>query len=247
MSGVGADFFNKDFNLFDAIRRADDGDTNAMYSVIAYIAMEDEGEQDLLEKKMEYVNRLIESGDKAALIMKGDCYRDGKGVAKDAEKAMALYNRAADAGILFGYECIGQMYFFGDGVDVDYEKAYEFLTKHADSLSPESTFLIGEMYRKGLFLPKDDKKAFDMYASIIKKNNTWMDDYYPLAAYMLAKYSAENTNMGYDLKWAYDAIEYVRKNVQKPHILSDGEYLTIDMIEELWQKILREKMRREHF
>ncbi len=237
MSGVGSEFFSKNFDLFDAINKAENGDTGAMYSVIAYIAMEDEGEQDLLEKKTEYIHKLIESGDQSALIMLGDCYRDGKGVPKDSEKALKLFMQAAEVGIKFGYECIGQMYFFGDGVDANYEKAYEFFAKHADSLCPQSTFLIGEMYRKGLYLSKDDKKAIKLYDSIIKKNNTWMDDYYPLAAYMLAKYTSEGIDTGYDLEWAFKAVEYVKKHVQTPHVLSENEYLTPEMINELWQKI----------
>ena len=240
MSGVGADFFNKEFDLLDAIKKADQGDTRAMYSVITYISMVEEEEQDLYEKKLEYIHKLIESGDEAAYIMLGDCYRDGKGVPKSAEKAMAYFQKAVDGGIHFGNECIGQMYFFGKGIDQDYEKAYEYLSKNGDSMGPESRFWIGEMYRKGLYLRQDDEEAIEMYDSIIEMDNSWMDDFYPLAAYMLAKYTLEGFDTGYDLEWAKKATEYVKQNANLPHALSEGEVLTLKMVDELWQEIYRE-------
>lgn len=240
MSGVKIESSGDSFDLLDMISKADNGDVKAMHAVIAYIAMEDENEQDLNEKRVEYINKLIDSGDKTALIMLAGCYKDGKGVPKDTNKAMEMYQEAADAGIKFGYECIGQMYFSGDGIKVDYEKAYEYYSKNFDELCPESAFHIGEMYRKGLFLEQDDDEAIEMYDSILEMKYACYDDYYPLAIYRLAEYTLKGFDTGYDLEWAKKAVEYVKDRVKKPYVLSGEEILTVEMIDELWLRAFRE-------
>jgi TPR repeat protein len=70
------------------------------------------------------VRKAAEQGLVAAEVRLAECYRDGRGVGRDAAQAAQWYRRAADAGDTTAQGTLGTMYAMGLGVERDDAEAY---------------------------------------------------------------------------------------------------------------------------
>ncbi len=231
-------FLNKDFDLLNALQKADKGDHDAMVDVLSYLAFEGSKEKDLEDLERKYAFQLAEKEDYVGLIMLGTNYQNGHLVPKDPQKALAFFQRAADIGCSFGYECIGEMYFFGDGVEQDYQKAFEFFTKDEGRKAPITNFLLGEMYRSGLYLEKNDDQAIEYYLKVVNVDYAKMDAYYPPAAFRLAEYFYYDDNRA-DLERAWVLICEAKQNISDHNKPASQVGISKEMIDELWMRIFR--------
>ena len=233
-------FIDREFDLAEELKKADEGDIHAIRNIIGYIAYQGEDEEDLLERKAEYVNKLAELEDPVALIYLADRYRAGENAERNIKLAIELYEKAAEKGIGFGNECIGELYYRGDGVEQNYEKAFEYFTKDDEEKSPVTDYLLGEMYRLGQYVDKDDETAKDHYLKIIHKNFPKLDSYYGPATYRLAEYCyAEADNKGIEEAWCY--IEEAKKEINPDCKTVKENGITEEMINNLWVKVFRKK------
>jgi TPR repeat protein len=236
-------FKDPEFDLVEALKKANEGDIHAIRNIIGYIAYQGEDEEDLLERKAEYINKLAELEDPVALIYLAERYRTGENVDRNVKLAIELYEKAAERGVSFGNECIGELYYRGEGVEQSYEKAFEYFTKDEDKKSPVTDYLLGEMYRLGQFVEKNDTVAKEHYLSIIHQDFPKLDSYYGPATFRLAEYSYAKADEGeIDEAWQY--IEEARKEIDPDCLTVKGTGITKEMIDDLWIQIFREKENR---
>lgn len=175
----------KKYNLYDLLRRADEGNLDAMEDAVAVLSVEgytdDDPDGEIAARQVSYLKKLAEAGKPFAYIMLADAYKNGNGVAMDTVEAIRLYERAVENGIRFGNECIGMIYYEGGGgIPQDFRKAYEYFTRDEGRKSACTYYSLGEMYRKGLYVEKDDMKACEQYGLIVNADGPYpeMDDYY---------------------------------------------------------------------
>lgn len=174
----------KQYNLYELLQKADDGDLEAMKTVVSVLRAEgytdDDPDGEISERIVTYLRQLAEAENPDEYIMLGDAFLKGDGVRKDPQEAIRWYEKAVEDGVGFGNECIGMMYFEGVDVPADYQKAYEYFTKDDNKKSFCTTYALGEMFRRGLYVTKDDSKACEYYASIVEDDGPYpeMDDYY---------------------------------------------------------------------
>ena len=182
----------KPYNLYELIRRADDGDIEAMFYVVCAIDLDglaqDDPDGEIADRRISYLKKLAETeGYENTLIMLGTSYQMGKDVKQDAAEAIKWFEKAVSKGIPFGNECIGSIYYNGDGVSVDYQKAFEYFTKDDCKKSFCTLYPLGEMYRRGLYVEKNLETAIEYYRGIVYSSGKHKeeDDYYWRACYRL--------------------------------------------------------------
>ena len=234
-------YFDPSFDLLQEIQKADAGDIDAIHGMLGYKPDEGDDEPDLQELRLKYINMLTEKEDPVGLIILADQFRKGTYGKKEPLEAIKLYRKAVDAGISFGLECIGHLYYLGEGVEKDYKKAFEYMTKESKQKAPETNFYLGEMYRDGLYCEQDDNKAIAMYIQIITGENTWMDMFYPLAAFRLAQYGVQDKLENVSVSDVYDLAEIAHKEILKPSKIASDRWITPEMAEKLWLDALRKK------
>lgn len=82
------------------------------------------------------VRKAAEQGLVAAEVRLAECYRDGRGVGRDAAQAAGWYKRAADAGDATAQGTLGTMYAMGLGVEQNDAEAYFWFAVAAGSEGP---------------------------------------------------------------------------------------------------------------
>lgn len=223
----------KEYNLYELLQKADEGDLNAMETVVSLLAAEgyitDDPEGEIAERQIQYLEKLAEAGKAFACIMLGDAHQKGQGTAKNVKEAIRWYEQAVANGIPFGNECIGLLYYEGKDIPVDYQKAYEYFTKDERKKSFCTTYSLGEMFRKGLFVSKNDKKACDYYEAIVYDDSPYaeLDDYYWRACYRLTVAFHYGEGRDKDLDVAVELMSKA-KNLYE----SQGEYVKDDISKE---------------
>lgn len=79
----------------------------------------------------------------------GNCYWNGKGVAKNLEKAFEWYFKAANKGLPHAQNQLGNCYQYGEGVKKDIRQALEWHTKAAEQGDAFSQIALGDYYYRG--------------------------------------------------------------------------------------------------
>ena len=232
-------FFDRDFDLSEALKKADEGDIHAIDAVLGYIIHEGDGEEDLQEIRKKYILKLIDMESPIGYIMLAECYKDGDLFEKDTSKALELYQKAAEHGVGYGNECIGEMYYYGDGVEKNYQRAFEFLTKNKKSKSPATDYILGEMYRLGQFVEKNDDTAEEHYINIVRDDPGARDAYYGPAAFRLAEYYFSRGDDWIERAWIF--IEEAKKHISPDSVVAKLVGITKNMVEDLWLEVFRKK------
>ena len=94
----------------------------------------------------------------------GNCYAEGKVVAKDKAEAVRWYRKAAEQGHVVARHELGVLYFHGiGGVTNNYAEAVRLFRKGAESGYARSIHNLGTCYMEGLGVPQDRAEAFRLY------------------------------------------------------------------------------------
>lgn len=233
-----------DHNLFEILKKADEGDLDAMSTAIMLLPAEGylDDDPDIYERYLSYLHTLIEAGDSTACIILGDAYANGSGVAVDGEKAIEYYAMAAERGESFGYECIGMLYYAGEIIQADYKAAFEYFTKVDGHKSFCTLYSLGEMYRVGLYVEKDLSKACEYYREIAFSDEKYadMDDYYWCACYRLGHALHTGEGVPIDPKAAYGLLSKAKALVEKRGDSSRDAGITYDEVFTEWAEMSRD-------
>ncbi len=233
-------------NFAEILKKAEEGDLDAMYDAVLYMAAEGytgkDAEPEINGRYMAYLQKLVQSGNKTCLILLATAYRNGEIVEADPQEAIRLYELAAEKGIRFGNECIGMMYYEGTAAGKDYEKAYAYFRKNRGKKSFCTLYALGEMYRLGLYVKKNLKKACEYYSRIAydESNSADIDDYYWRAQYRLACAKHCGRGTAKDLEEALRLIGSAKKLGRTEDEVIPGEGITEEAILQEWLQISRE-------
>ncbi len=151
-------------------KAADNGNTDAMYSIGCMFADGHGVEQDYA-KAMEWYRNAADNGNADAMNSIGYMYDCGNGVEQDYEKALEWYEKAIDAGNVDSMYNIGSMYEYGNGVEQDYTKAMECYTKAASNGNASAMNNIGYLYACGNGVVQNYTKAIEWYAKSADSGN----------------------------------------------------------------------------
>jgi TPR repeat protein len=92
------------------------------------------------------------------LVLLGECYDNGKGVAQDHNTAIDWYKKSASQDNRNALCKLGRIYIESNGVDVDYEQGLKYLKAVARQLA-EAQFLVAQCYDKGQGVQQNHKEA----------------------------------------------------------------------------------------
>ena len=206
--------YDEDFDLEDAIRKAEAGDRDAKIALVCYMAISGLATKNADPQMQETYHRhlcdLVKAEYVPAYIMLADAVLDGIGCKQDAAEAIRWYEKAVENGEPFGNELLGEMYYLGKGVPVDYKKAFAYFTKDHSKKSFCTRYHLGEMYRQGLYVEKDLAKACEYYADVAfdELEERHRDDYYWRACYRLGVALHHGDGVDKDLERASLLLHY---------------------------------------
>jgi len=103
---------------------------------------------------------LADRSDPAGELWLAHLYREGLGVAPDAQQAAALLTKAADAGSAVAAGALGKLYLDGDGVLQDAGAAQTWLRRAAQHGDAAAQRELGLLYERGLGTAKDPRTAY---------------------------------------------------------------------------------------
>jgi len=123
-------------------------------------------------KAFEGYKAKAEKGDPVAQNNLGNCYDNGKGVAKDEMQAVSWYRKAADQGDAFAQYNLGVCYANGEGVPKDEMQAVSWYRKAADQGDAFAQSNLGFAYHYGHGVIKNEIEAYAFYnlAGITNEN-----------------------------------------------------------------------------
>jgi len=110
-----------------------------------------------------------EQGDCNAMIVLGDLYRWGEGIARDMEKCFYWTKKAAALLNPVAYQYLGYHHEIPVGysdindADADYKSVFDCFFKGAVLGDSNSLYKVGDMYFTGKFVEKDQRFAFSLY------------------------------------------------------------------------------------
>jgi TPR repeat protein len=104
-----------------------------------------------------------EAGSPRGMMLLGDCYDMGAGVAKDPKECALWYGKAANAGNSFAMVGLGMCLRSGSGVKKDEKAAVEWFRKSAELGDPGGMQLLGSCYSSGTGVDRDSEEAVKWY------------------------------------------------------------------------------------
>lgn len=121
-----------------------------------------------------------EAGNPSACMLLADCYKNGRGIAPDAEQAFSWYQKAAELGDASGMIALANCYRDGIGTEKNAEQAFSWDVRAAELEDPSAMFNVAICYEDGLGTEADAEKAFQWYSKAAEGENV-------LAMYNLAR------------------------------------------------------------
>jgi len=240
----------KDFNLLEAIRKADAGDLDAMFEVASYLVYGDQNEElepEIAERAINYYQICAANGDTYAMLDLGGMYIEGRGVEKDREKALEWYQKAVELGEPIAYRCLGNFYRYDnleDGKvvltkDIDrIKKAHEYFVAGSELDNENCLYELGDMFMEGLIENKDTSKAFELYERaydiILEQkdyNPGYINDCESDVTYRLAKCYHYGHGIDKDIKEAWEYIKTAFKEVKRRS--EEGDMFGASFFEEI--------------
>lgn len=163
------------FNYYEEMKRAEEGDLNAMFNMAAYIVWADKSapiEPEAAERAVKYYKANAENGDTDSMLDLGAMYLEGRGVEKNEKEAVMWYEKAAEHNGQRACRCLGNYYRYdvlNDGTPVPtanparLKKALKWYRLGAKRGEENCMYELGDYYRKGIIVKKNEKKAFKLY------------------------------------------------------------------------------------
>ena len=179
-----------DLNYLEEMKRAEEGDLDAMFNVASYTIWGDltsPVEPEAAERALKYYFANADAGDTDAMLDLGAMYAEGRGVEKDKESALFWYQKAAELDGYRACRCLGNMYKYDvvdDGTPVPtndqerLQKALEWYELGTERNEENCIYELGDFYRYGIIVQKDEKKAFELYSEAYQVCCYIMEDHY---------------------------------------------------------------------
>jgi TPR repeat protein len=158
-------------NLYDLIKKADSGDTEAQYKAADYILHEidlDDNESEIVEKVFSYLRNAAMSGfyHGVAALELGEQYLSGRHIEKDYKNAVMWFRAAILKKQPIGYYHLGCCFLRGLGVPQDFAKAFDSFLKGSLTGYINNTIMLGDMFKKGEFVNTDYEYAVRLYQHV---------------------------------------------------------------------------------
>ena len=226
-------------NLFEWIKKADNGDAEAQWRVAWYIVWEDQNEPiepDWLERALEYFELSASQGYGDAMLDLGAMYCDGRGVERSKNKALYWYKKAAEMLHPKAFRCLGYAleiplgYLDPNDEYADYKTAFGYFLKGAILDEPNSVYKLGDMYFSGKYVDVDRRFAFKLYEESYTYIDSIDDDSYASVCLRLGEcyYRGVGTNQDIVVAREYieNAIEGYKYRIERgdPPIFTDSGY-----------------------
>ncbi|MCL2016767.1 MAG: sel1 repeat family protein [Defluviitaleaceae bacterium] len=158
-------------DLYEEIKKADNGDKNAQMLVANYMIFEqgDDIPSDWAERAIKYYESAAEQGEMAACLNLSVVYRFGKGVPRNREKVFFWLNKAAKSLYPAAFRYLGYALEIPVGYNdvydetADYKAAFCYFFKGAMLDDADCFYKMGDMYFSGKYVEMDKEFAFKMY------------------------------------------------------------------------------------
>jgi TPR repeat protein len=121
-------------------------------------------------KLFEDTKAKAEKGDAKGQFDLGNCYEEGRGVAKDVEEAVKWYRRAAEQNYAGAQYYLGVCYDAGAGVAKDEVEAVKWYRKAAEQNYADAQCILGVCYANGVSVAKDEVEAAKWYRKAAEQN-----------------------------------------------------------------------------
>jgi len=133
-----------------------------------------------------------------AMVMVGQYYREGKGVAQSFKKAFEYCMMAAELGDAHAQHSIGAMYAYGVGVEKCLEKSFHFFMLAASQSHPSAQCKVGNLYYKGEGVSQSLDKAIEWWSKAAENGDAD-------AQYFLGRlyYTGEGVKQNYEKAFEY--------------------------------------------
>ena len=209
-------------NLYELIKKADNGDAEAQWRVAWHIVWDEETEPiepDWLERALDYFERSASQGYGDAMLDLGALYRVGRGVSRDIEKAFYWFNQAASILHPKAFRClgyaleipVGYLDPYDEADKEGYKNAYKYFIKGAILNEQNSIYKIGDMYYSGKYVDADREFAFFLYQQSYDCIEYIDDDSYASVCLRLGECYCYGTGTAQDIGKATD---YINKAIK---------------------------------
>lgn len=128
-------------------------------------AMQAQADQKLINK--------AHKGNTAAMVLLGECYENGAGVALDSAQALKWFQRAAEQGDGEGWLRVSQYYLRGTLLPADTARYLAIRQEWADKGLPNGLTALGVAYECGYGVKADTARALELYEQAVKKGSSW--------------------------------------------------------------------------
>lgn len=128
-------------------------------------AMQGQADQKLINK--------AQKGNTAAMVLLGECYENGAGVALDSAQALKWFQRAAEQGDGEGWLRVSQYCLKGTLMPADTARYLAIRQEWADKGLPNGLAALGVAYENGYGVKADTARALELYGQAVKKNSAW--------------------------------------------------------------------------
>ena len=248
-----------DFNYYEQMKLAEQGDPEAMFNVASYTVWGDQSlpiEPEAAELAVRYYKKNAENGDTDSMLDLGAMYLEGRGVPKDEKEALNWYLKAADHYGQRACRCIANYYRYDvldDGTPVPtadpvrLQKALDWYRIGAERGEENCIYELGDYYRKGILVPQDEEKAFELYVRALEiceeleYERYLVNDSYSDVCFRLAECYHYGIGIEIDMDQAKEYIQIAKEETKKR--LDDGDmyggYLYPRAMKE-WQAIMAE-------
>lgn len=142
--------------------QAESGDAAAQFalgdhfSALASAAADSGEKADLLAQSVVWLRKAADQSNLAAELRLADCYRDGRGLARDLAQAAAWYRRAAEQGDAGAQGKLAILYSVGQGVPQDSAEAYFWFDVAALVPGPDQQKYIANRQAVGTRITADE-------------------------------------------------------------------------------------------
>ena len=128
-------------------------------------AMQAQADQKLINK--------AQKGNTAAMVLLGECYETGAGVALDSAQALKWFQRAAEQGDGEGWLRVSLYYLRGTLLPADTARYLAIRQEWADKGLPNGLAALGTAYLYGYGVKVDTARAIELYEQAVKKGSSW--------------------------------------------------------------------------
>ncbi len=159
------------------LAKANSGDATAQLALGDSFAHAAAGKQDpdeaadVWKQSADWYRKAAGQGNIAGEVHLADCYRDGRGVARDKALAAQWYRKAADQGDAGAQGTLAMLYLMGQGVPKSDLEAYFWLDLAAAVPSPNQQRYITNRQNVGTRITADD------LGTLRKRVKQWMSEH----------------------------------------------------------------------